>query len=476
MILGILLLFAGITYVQALDIDKEREFESEAKELYQEARKIFREGETKQNWDEALQAYQRIIDNFPESQVAPMAQYQIAWIYHLRVHNYQRALKEYKKIIEEYPLSQNAISGIDGLCQLYKFRFKDLNKLKEEYQPIIAQYKKILKKSESEKDKAFALYALGSIYERLRDKRALEMYQRVVDEHPDSRWAHSAKRLLVFKEVDYTISLCTFDDVYYRNPSKDLIPGASCQAEVIKGLQINPHSAIEKPFACSLIINTEDRIEETTGGRRGIGKPSITQLPDGRYQAQWQASLDTATLGRGLCHNFDTSYNVEKKNKDIRVIRHCKRIGKGKQLITIEVTAPQKVYIDISLVNMRREATIDTDSVKPTPTSAYKDRLYFWGEGRGVGRDVGIDCSETKTFSFAVNLPQNVDYYYYPEVEVGIWRSEQRTLIEEKIQRYQNSFGSAFFILTSDDFFKVDDLEENIRRSWTLQELKFKGK
>ena len=124
LILGILLLFAGITYVQALDIDEEREFDSEAQELYQEARKIFREGETKQNWDEALQAYQGVIDNFPDSQVAPMAQYQIAWIYHRRVHDYQKALKEYKKIIEEYPLSRNAISGIDELWQLYKFRFK----------------------------------------------------------------------------------------------------------------------------------------------------------------------------------------------------------------------------------------------------------------------------------------------------------------------------------------------------------------
>ena len=70
--------------------------------------------------DEALDAYERVIQDFPESEFGPRASYAIAWVFHYLEEDTVKAMEAYERIIESYPetrfatASQKAIQQLNG--------------------------------------------------------------------------------------------------------------------------------------------------------------------------------------------------------------------------------------------------------------------------------------------------------------------------------------------------------------------------
>ncbi len=82
-----------------------------AKELFLMGENSFLQGEG----DSALTYYQRVVDEYPQSQFAPKAMYAMGWIYENREDSLKLAKETYQNLIEEYPHSDYTILAREKL-------------------------------------------------------------------------------------------------------------------------------------------------------------------------------------------------------------------------------------------------------------------------------------------------------------------------------------------------------------------------
>lgn len=87
-------------------------------EAYDKARNLYYEGKYK----EAIEAYRKLIKDYPKSEYGDDAQYEIAMCYEF-LEDYKKAIEEYEKLIKNYPNSEyvdGAKSSIEYLKEYAK--------------------------------------------------------------------------------------------------------------------------------------------------------------------------------------------------------------------------------------------------------------------------------------------------------------------------------------------------------------------
>ncbi|UCG51181.1 MAG: tetratricopeptide repeat protein [Candidatus Latescibacterota bacterium] len=62
-----------------------------------------------ENYEKALKGYRKILDEFPDSELAPKAAYAVAYIYDIRLDDAEKAREAYQYLVERYPNSQQAV-------------------------------------------------------------------------------------------------------------------------------------------------------------------------------------------------------------------------------------------------------------------------------------------------------------------------------------------------------------------------------
>lgn len=147
--------------------------------------------------EKAIEEYQEIIQDYPDSWHAAVAQYSIAAIYR-DLKDHDQALTAYQKVITDYPESNYASMAQDSIGAIYFYNFKDFPKAIEEYRKVVENYPR-------SKEADYAQYKIGRLYQRqLEDyAQAIKEYQKVIKNYPDSMWAPWAQMKI--------------GDTYYRN-------------------------------------------------------------------------------------------------------------------------------------------------------------------------------------------------------------------------------------------------------------------
>jgi TonB family protein len=112
--------------------------------------------------DSALAEYKSLVENFPQSELAPRALMAIGWLYENQYHDSTQAREYYQKVLDQYPQS-------------------------DEYGRVI----KMLGLSDSQYDSVYAdkLYseAETQFFDKGNSDSAIVLFKRLIDEFPDSR-------------------------------------------------------------------------------------------------------------------------------------------------------------------------------------------------------------------------------------------------------------------------------------------------
>ena len=95
--------------------------------------------EKEKYFPQALVTYQQIIEEHPESKWAPRAQWKIAEIIGYRLGNYDWAFKEYQRLIDNYPQSDRVAYALQGIAECYEYK-GDFKESLAKYQEIIERY------------------------------------------------------------------------------------------------------------------------------------------------------------------------------------------------------------------------------------------------------------------------------------------------------------------------------------------------
>lgn len=160
--------------------------DAEASDLYYQAYQQFRkaedgllaESETREGFDSALKRFKRVVSKFSGSSYALISLlYQGHSLYQLE--RYDEAIEAYSKFLlkgsMEKPLIPYVIQGIG-----YAYRAK------REYEESNKYFNKILEKEEGEGIRQSVLIEIGRNHEMLNEnKKALEIYKKVIKENPD---------------------------------------------------------------------------------------------------------------------------------------------------------------------------------------------------------------------------------------------------------------------------------------------------
>jgi len=95
--------------------------------------------EKEKYFPQALVTYQQIIEEHSKSKWAPRAQWKIAEIIGYRLGNYDWAFKEYQRLIDNYPQSDRVAYALQGIAECYEYK-GDFKKSLAKYQEIIERY------------------------------------------------------------------------------------------------------------------------------------------------------------------------------------------------------------------------------------------------------------------------------------------------------------------------------------------------
>lgn len=147
--------------------------------------KIYIEGEIlykSEQFLEAIEKKREMIKRYPECNLAPQAQYEIADTFIYRLNSSSKAIEEFQKLVANYSHSQYAEKGLYRVAECHR-EWKRLAEAAEKYQEFILKYPQ-------SRVADYACYYLGHCYEQLQlmDK-AQEAYQKLVEHYQKSIWA-----------------------------------------------------------------------------------------------------------------------------------------------------------------------------------------------------------------------------------------------------------------------------------------------
>ena len=165
--------------------------------------------------EKALEIFQKIVEDAPYGEYGPLAQYKIG-IYYKDTAGYKEAIDEFNKVIDNYPQSrlivearyEIAICLLEAAAQR-DYKQADINKAIREFQDFITDYPQdkltaeaVNKLSELKQKKAEGIFSIAQFYEKQGDlDSALIYYKEIRDSLEDTSLVIKAvERILVINK------------------------------------------------------------------------------------------------------------------------------------------------------------------------------------------------------------------------------------------------------------------------------------
>ena len=129
-------------------------------------------------YDEAIEGYQKVIDNYPDTKMAQDAHFNIGWAYE-KLQKYDEAIIQVEGAIEKYPHNENTSNMQFYVGQIYY--------AKKDTDGAINAYRKVSDNPTYDYDtRRQAQYWIGNIYEKAdRVDEAIEEYQKLLKDFPE---------------------------------------------------------------------------------------------------------------------------------------------------------------------------------------------------------------------------------------------------------------------------------------------------
>ena len=158
-------------------------------------------------YDNAIIEYQKVITEYGDSPLHDLTQYSIAHCYR-KLSDYNKAIIEYKKVISNYPGSDYSAPAQYYIGYTY-YQEKETLKAIAEFQKVINNYSGAVWPGESE-DRLIApcaQYYIAWCYEKELGQyfNAINAYQLVIDNYPDSTWSDGRE---ISPEAQFQIGEC----------------------------------------------------------------------------------------------------------------------------------------------------------------------------------------------------------------------------------------------------------------------------
>ncbi len=227
----------------------------ELKKNAAEQMKLAEATEAEGNLKKAVSSYRVVVKRYPKSDVAAHAQFKVAQLTQ-QLGDATRAFAEYQKMITKYPKSTDFEAAIEGQFNIAKL-YLDGKRLELFGLPTLPSMVKaeemfttvITNAPFSAKYASAAQFNIGQARERQGDyKRAIEAYQKIIDDYPYSEMADDAQYQIGYvymkasREGEYDQSASikareAFEDFIYRYPNSEKVAQAKQNMQALGSKQ-----------------------------------------------------------------------------------------------------------------------------------------------------------------------------------------------------------------------------------------------
>lgn len=98
------------------------------------------EAQKANKFDESLQDYQQLLDDYPKSPKAPDALYAIGSICQDQKRDIYRAIRSYRRVVDEYPSHPTASGALFLIGFLYNNELKNVDSARATYEEFLKRY------------------------------------------------------------------------------------------------------------------------------------------------------------------------------------------------------------------------------------------------------------------------------------------------------------------------------------------------
>ena len=177
------------------------------REQYEWAMRFYKQGDFQRAADEFV----RLVKHYPDSDLAPEAQYYAGRSYE-ELAKYYFAFQNYQKTIDNYPYTKRMDEIIEREYNIANiFQTKETSKLMEleltmSLDRAVEVYEKIVKNSPFGEYADKALYKTAECYRRmLKYDDAIGAYEKIINDHPESKLVPEAKYQLAYTRYEASL-------------------------------------------------------------------------------------------------------------------------------------------------------------------------------------------------------------------------------------------------------------------------------
>ncbi|UCE04496.1 MAG: tetratricopeptide repeat protein [bacterium] len=142
------------------------------------------------HYDEALDYYRKLVSYYPENPVSADGLFNIAQINQLHLDNIEEAITAYEQLITFYPNSEKIFQALLQMGQL--------SCQQDEWEQAIEYFEQIVVKYPENKICDDLYFRMADIlqFKIEEETKAIQMYQHLVENYPDSPWIKYAEKRL----------------------------------------------------------------------------------------------------------------------------------------------------------------------------------------------------------------------------------------------------------------------------------------
>lgn len=207
----------------------------------------------KKNYDLAMKASKRVVNNWPLSDYAPEAQYMIGRCYEEQDQD-EKAFKQYQKLIEKYPKTASANEVLNRQFQIANrflggqwFKLWGYIPLPPSMDKVAGMYEQVVKNGPYSEVGPKAQINVGEAREKQKDYHAaVKAYERAADRYVDQQQVASDAlykagqaymKEAKTSEYDQTVAskaIATFSDFATLHPNDGRVPETATKIESLK--------------------------------------------------------------------------------------------------------------------------------------------------------------------------------------------------------------------------------------------------
>lgn len=265
---------------------------------FQSAEELLNKGETKK----AIGEYQKVLKYFPDSNYCDLAQYSIGRALEAQ-EDYEDAVEAYQEVIEDYPNSQLFAHVLEKQRKIAD-HYYDLGVKREErfflfrggnFDKAIEIYRKVINNQPFTDFSADAQYRIGLCYTRLElYTEASAEFQKVIDFYSTSQWAGEAAFACAESEAKQALP-CEYDKTAIEkaiskyNYFLKMYPDSSRAEEARARMNKLMETAAEHEFEIGMYYHQNLRFDSA----RLYLKSVIVQYPRTQWAEKAQETLNT---------------------------------------------------------------------------------------------------------------------------------------------------------------------------------------